>query len=162
VVQQVTSHRPPLRPHPRTDENGFWPVAQRYAPSRDSRARLVGEEGIKLSDRFGFRVGDERQPVIVMVAPQRGGIADIMELSCAAGQEISIASGRRLKSFGATGGERQQVWSLGFTCLGLKLKDRGSFLEHHMGVGAAEAERVHPCQGGPISRRPCLQRRGNT
>ena len=142
-VQQPAAHLPPLGAHAGTHERQF---RRGGVGAAGGDLPAVGE-GLKLFSRFGDAVGDHGVPMVQVSAPLAERVTQIRQRDVGVRGQMARPTDRRVATSASS--LRAEIGrTVGGSCCG-RIGDggagRGGRLgEHHVGVGAAESERVHP------------------
>ena len=142
-VQQPAAHLPPLGAHAGTHECEF---RRGGVGAAGGDLPAVGE-GLKLFSRIGDAVGDHRVTMVQVSAPLAERVTQIRQRDIGVrGQMPGQPTGRRDQCLLAAGRDRQDGRrQLRRGCSSAADVRRCRRLgEHHVGVGAAESERVDP------------------
>jgi len=144
VVHQALAHAGPLRAIARVDEHrslgGGHGAAAGDQPARPA---FVGQGGQGLGDGFGSGAIHDG-PLFVPVAAQRGLVGDIVEGARRLAAQVPrhVARGR-LERGGLLAADDQRDGRGGGQCGKRRMRLVRRRLQDDVGIGAAEAERVH-------------------
>ena len=140
--EQLATHRPPLGALAGQHKNNFPRI--RGDSRREARAGFAGEKRPELFDHLRFCVRGDRDPVRMVDTPVRKRVANVFERNFADGEPVGILRNKRLQAIRIARRKHEEIRS----CTAGRIRPAPLHgLQNHVGIRAAESERIHSRHG---------------
>ena len=161
-LAQLPTHPPPLRPHAGKYEGDTGRASRRGPSRRQARAACTDSEvGQQLGEVVPAR-GDDRQSKIVMGTTFGAGEADVAHAGLGfAAQMLRVLGRQGIERLWTSCREDEQARGVAFGGLERQRTPR-RLLQHGVGIGATETERVDACKRCPPGLGPRFQCRDDS